>query len=856
MSNASNAYLIPNEQNRPAQAGSKQAGSLPGQCADTSPAAKADQAIETGQSTRSLPPQIATLQNHLDERGALERLNLISQGTGDLIWDRDLEAGTVWWSEAAYKTFGPELATESLDPNWWTRYVHPDDEATAWSAIRGLMEGRSTSWSTELRYRICDGTYRTFRSRGFSARVNAAGKGTRLIGVLTDITEERKAQYERDRLFFSSPDLLAMCDSDGIIYRTNPAWNNTLGYEDRQLVHQNFFSFIHPEERERCREYFQASADRRDHGLLEARCRQTDGKYRWFLFRAVPSPSESIALFITGRDISIRIQAEKTLRQAKEAAEQGSRAKSEFLATMSHEIRTPINGVIGMAQLLLGERLEDRQREYVETIKGSGEALLAIVNDVLDFSRADAHRITLERVCFDPRTLAEEVVTILAERAQAKGLEILCRIAPGTPNQVVGDPGRLRQVLMNLVGNAVKFTDQGHVFVELSASGTRGLAQLKFRVSDTGIGIDSHTLKNLFQPFSQADASTSRRFGGTGLGLAISKKLVELMKGEITTESSPNKGSSFAFTVMMQNSLDPSARQSRPRLRPARVLVADPHPLNRDLVAEYLSVAGLSVSSVSHAEQALAALEQADRQGSPMELLVVDRNVRLDTFPLPQLKVRPAIIEMTRLMDRPDIDMHHKTVSASAQRSLSISQRLIKPIRQEQLYSAVIGAISQTPENDTRRRTVKSPLAIEPCRRAGNILVVEDNQINQKVVRQLLRKLGHQVDVVDNGFHALEALDSAYFDAVLMDCQMPGMDGFTATEKVREKEAAIANSQQAAPPDSSYHTAHRQHIPIIALTAHALHGDRQKCLDAGMDDYLTKPIDIKLLRQSLENFLN
>lgn len=535
------------------------------------------------------------------------------------------------------------------------------------------------------------------------------------------------------------------------------------------------------------------------------------------------------------RDISDRKSMERRLNEARDEAIEASRLKSHFLATMSHEIRTPMNAVIGMSELLCNTSLTPEQKDFVTIIQNSSEVLLDLINNILDYSKLEAGRLTLESVDFEMVNVIEGTGDLLASESRKKGLSLMTFVHPAVPNVVRGDPGRIRQVLINLISNAIKFTSRGEILVRVELEAENLLdSKIRFEVKDTGMGFDISRLPELFEPFRQVDVSMSRRFGGTGLGLSISKKLVELMNGEIGAKSIPGEGSLFWFTIALQPVASETPVQTPEQLVGARLLIVDGPAGSEQVLSDYATSWGMEVDIAPGAEEALVKLRQAKAAGNPFTSVLVDVESQTPFVFAKRLKAELHDLAPALVLIGPTDD---QSILSEAKNS-GYAECLVKPVRQSRLYNTLVEVLGFESQMLTGLEQIVDTETIDERSDSSLVLVVEDNSVNQKVALMQLRSLGVAAHAVASGSEALKAISRTRYALILMDCEMPDMDGFETTLEIRRLEGASGN-----------------HTPIVAMTARAMTEDRAKCLAAGMDDYMSKPVNQKKLQQMLYKWI-
>lgn len=658
------------------------------------------------------------------------------------------------------------------------------------------------------------------------------------ISELIASKEQLKNSEEKYRdIFENANEGICILRNQKIIFH-NPKTSEIILGENKSLLQRVLLDFVHPEFLPMLQnEHF----DKLQNGVHDKRTAvkiiNANDEIKWVEINSVNINWEgknALLNFIT--DISERKQAEEDIRQAKHLAEQASRIKSEFLANMSHEIRTPLNGIIGMTELVLMGQLDDEQKERLEAVKYSGESLLDIINDILDLSKIEARKLELDSIEFSLSGVIEKVLRPLASKTAAKNLELILDIDHGIHDFYIGDPVRLRQILFNLLGNAIKFTDEGEVKLEVKYRDENEKARIDFAITDTGIGIPEEKIQNLFKSFSQADSSTSRKYGGTGLGLAISKSLVEMMNGFITVESKDGSGSTFTFFVLLQKTDSHKPEGSKiisPLLRDKYFLIVDDNNTNRKILAGLLDNLGINYDLAENGKIGYQKIKQQSRTENSYDIVLLDYHMPemdglemakalLDEVPLGAM---PNII----LLSSDDVNLQRNKLSG-----FGIDRYMIKPVFKDDLIR-VLNEVVNHPESEKPIKKLFSKRNKNTLNKKYKVLLVEDNLINQKLAKGLLGNLGCTVSIAANGRIAVDLFKDNAFDIVFMDIQMPEMDGFEATANIRDLEKHKGT-----------------YTPIIAMTAHAMKGDREKCINAGMDEYVTKPISIKTVSDAIK----
>jgi two-component system sensor histidine kinase/response regulator len=768
------------------------------------------------------------------------RYSAIARSAKDALISADSAGNIIAWNRGAETIFDyseAEIIGQSL-----TLIIPPHHSAGHLAGLARMQAGGNLhviGKTVELEARRKDGSEFPIEFSLAEWQIEDAKFYT---AILRDITERRRISGDlaREKLYFeslvqNSPVAIVVLDNEEKIISSNPAFEHLYGYVSAEIIGANLDALItNSETRDEAARYTRESMN----GAVQAigKRQRNDGSLVDVEIFGVPViiNGQRLGAFAIYHDISEIIRA-------RHEAEEANRAKSEFLANMSHEIRTPMNGIMGMLELALDTRLTPEQTDYLQTSLHSAEALLFLLNDILDFSKIEAGRLELDSINFSLRNTIEDVAYTLARRAQDKGLEMACLVDPDLTSDLRGDPGRLRQILVNLVGNAIKFTHQGEIVIRAEpGEESDEHVTVHFSVQDTGVGIPLDRQAAVFERFTQADGSTTRIYGGTGLGLTISKQLVEIMGGRIGLESKPGVGTTFWFNIKFEKQPPEKRGVTAPltlgpvNLMQARILVVDDNQTNRLILTKNVEALGSRVDVVSSGAKAIESLRNAHRAGDPYHIVLLDMQMPgMDGEQTARaIKSDPAVKDVKILI----LTSMGQRGDAVRLEALGCSGYLLKPVKQQVLFDAVVAVLSR--KEDQPPSLITRHLISEQRKLGLRILLAEDNPINQKLALILLQKSGYSVDAVETGAQALEKMQANQYNAVLMDVQMPEVDGFEATHQIRKWEQENG-----------------QHIPIIAMTAHAMKGDRERCLSEGMDDYLSKPLEPNALFSALDRWI-
>jgi two-component system sensor histidine kinase/response regulator len=809
--------------------------------------------------------RVVDITDHMRSEQALreseQRWRILTEALPQFVWTASADGTSDYFSAQIVEYTG--LAENALLAWGWMDVLHPDDrEHTRNSWIDAIAKERNHE--VEHRIRSSDGAFRWFTTRGVPIR-DTAGHIVKWFGTCTDITEHKRSEQalreseQRWRsLTEALPQLVWTATPDGACDYFSTQWTQFTGIPESHLLGWQWMETLHPDDREATRHLWTESVAGRSDYDVEYRVRRLDGEYRWFKTRGLPIRDNERRIFKwfgTCTDITEVKMAAEELRLAKETAESANRAKDEFLANVSHEIRTPMNAILGMTELALDTPLTDFQRQSLKTVKAAADNLLGIINDLLDFSKIEAGKLELDPGDFSLRIVLRDTLRVLAMRAHKKGLELVSDVETNVPDTLVGDAGRLRQVLLNLVGNAIKFTDEGEVVVTIrrQESGVRsqGLDDtspadsclLQFAVHDTGIGIPHDKQEKIFRAFEQEDTSTTRKYGGTGLGLSIAARLVALMGGTITVDSAPGRGSTFTFTAQLgrqPHSVDSAAPQPPVLLDSLPVLIVDDNSTNRHILEEWLRNWRMAPVAVGDGVAAMDTLWDAATLGNPYTLVLLDARMPDTDGLVLAAKIRKrAELSATRIILLTSGSMPHDLAEL---RELRINAHLLKPLQQDELLETIYRVMSRTngnaPAVPEAAPAQHPPLTPDQSMAPLRILVAEDNDFNSQLLEQLLVRRGHRVELVNDGRKAMSLAEKVAFDLLLLDIHMPQLDGFQVIQTIRERERSTG-----------------EHLPVIALTARSRKEDRERCLAAGMDGFLAKPIHAATLWDAIDRIV-
>jgi len=773
---------------------------------------------------------------------------IVADGCPALMWVTDAE-GRCEFINRAYRDFFDTTFEQVRGLNWQS-LLHPEDAAGYLEACdRSVRE--HAPLRIETRARSANGEWRWLATYA-EPRFAPDGEFLGQVGLSLDVTEPKqveKALRSSEEQFRQLAENIRevfwiMPPEENEIPYVSPAFEQVWG-RSRESLYQNPASWvesIHPDDRERARLLLTRQVQG-EPVLREYRIRTQEGLEKWIRDRAFPVRDQSdkvIRVVGIAEEITEQKRYETELIHAREAADVANQAKSDFLANMSHEIRTPMNGIIGMTELTLDTQLDSTQREYLNAVKYSADALMTVIDDILDFSKIEAGKLGLDPIEFSLRDCVGRAMKTLSVRAHQKGLELACSVPPELVDVIVGDPIRLHQVILNLAGNAIKFTEQGEVVLRVEAERVdAGGTTLHFAITDTGVGIPPEKQELIFDPFTQADTSTTRKYGGTGLGLAITSRLIEMMGGRVWVESEVGRGSTFHFTAHFGKAtaaLAGGIRANPAILKNLRVLVVDDNATNRQILQKSLEYWKMRPAVAASAAEALLLLEQSSLKGTPFALMIVDCHMpEMDGFMLVDIiRKLPDWMGLITVM----LSSGGQRGDAIRCKQLGMAAYLVKPILQSELLETLLEVLG------SRVEAVKPPELVandspRKEKRLLRVLLAEDNVVNQRLATRMLEKQGHFVVVTGDGVKALRALEHGHFDLVLMDVQMPLMDGVEATAAIRKKERGSG-----------------QHIPIVAMTAHAMSGDRERFLASGMDGYVSKPVHSQELFAVIEGVLS